>query len=227
MGTGSNAVVRVGIVDDHRVMLLGMAAIINAQEGQHVVATGRTVAELITLQQRMDVILLDLTLSDASTPVQNIAALSRTGAPVLVLVSDESVQLLRQAARAGAVGVVRKSAEAPQIVATVRAAARGLIVGGADWVSEMNRADTQVAAVNLSMREAEVLSLYASGRTAETVARRLFVSRATVLDHIRRIRLKYAAAGRAAPTKVDLFRRAVEDGLVAAEQGGDREPRVG
>jgi len=35
-----------------------------------------------------------------------------------------------------------------------------------------------------------------------------------VNDHIRRIRAKYAAAGRPAPTKVDLFKRAVEDGLV-------------
>jgi DNA-binding CsgD family transcriptional regulator len=46
------------------------------------------------------------------------------------------------------------------------------------------------------------------------VATALFVSRDTVLDHIRRIRSKYAAVDRPAATKVDLFRRAVEDGLV-------------
>lgn len=70
----------------------------------------------------------------------------------------------------------------------------------------------------LTRRESEVLALYASGETAERVAEELFVSQATVIDHIRRIRAKYAAVDRAAPTKVDLFRRAVEDGLIEPEQ---------
>ncbi|MBN9194679.1 MAG: helix-turn-helix domain-containing protein, partial [Microbacterium sp.] len=65
-----------------------------------------------------------------------------------------------------------------------------------------------------SERETEVLRLYAGGQTADLVAAALFISRDTVNDHIRRIRAKYAAAGRPAPTKVDLFKRAVEDGLV-------------
>ena len=71
-------------------------------------------------------------------------------------------------------------------------------------------------------REAEVLALYASGETAERVARLLFISRETVLDHVRRIRTKYAAADRAAPTKVDLYRRAVEDGLVSRGVDADK-----
>jgi hypothetical protein len=39
-----------------------------------------------------------------------------------------------------------------------------------------------------------------------------------VLDHVRRIRGKYAAAGRPAATKVDLYRRAVEDGYIHPQQ---------
>ncbi|PRB05143.1 helix-turn-helix transcriptional regulator [Microbacterium sp. MYb72] len=212
-----NSIVRVGIVDDHRVMQLGTTAIINGHPGLHVVAVGTTVAELLALQQRMDVILLDLTLSDGSTPSQNMAALSRTGARILAFVAEEPPPMLRQAARAGAVGLIRKSADAPQIIATIRAAARGQVVAGAEWLAEMSRAVPEVADAGLSVREAEVLALYAAGNTAESVAQGLYVSRATVLDHIRRIRAKYAAAGRPAPTKVDLFRRAVEDGLVQSE----------
>nr|WP_272918331.1 LuxR C-terminal-related transcriptional regulator [Microbacterium sp. TL13] len=66
----------------------------------------------------------------------------------------------------------------------------------------------------MSTREAEVLGLYASGETAEHVALLLHISRETVLDHIRRVRAKYAAVERTATTKVDLLRRAVEDGIV-------------
>lgn len=46
------------------------------------------------------------------------------------------------------------------------------------------------------------------------LAAALVLSRETVTDHLRRIRGKYAAAGREAPTKIDLHWRAVEDGLI-------------
>lgn len=46
------------------------------------------------------------------------------------------------------------------------------------------------------------------------MARQLGVSRETVLDHVRHIRVKYSDAQRPAPTKVDLYRRAVEDGVL-------------
>jgi DNA-binding NarL/FixJ family response regulator len=207
-------VVCVGIIDDHRAMLLGTTAIVNGHPGLHVVAVGKTVAELVAFRQRMDVILLGLTLSDGSTPAQNIAALSWTGARVLAYAADEQIGLIREAARAGAVGMVKKSDEAPQLVATLRAAARGQLAASADWAARIGKGESAVARVNLSTREGEVLALYAAGETAERVAQALFVSRETVLDHIRRIRMKYAAVGRPALTKVDLFRRAVEDGFV-------------
>ncbi|MFJ2552290.1 LuxR C-terminal-related transcriptional regulator [Microbacterium sp. NPDC087591] len=195
-------------------MLLGTTAIVNGHPGLHVVAVGKTVAELVAFRQRMDVILLGLTLSDGSTPAQNIAALSWTGARVLAYAADEQIGLIREAARAGAVGMVKKSDEAPQLVATLRAAARGQLAASADWAARIGKGESAVARVNLSTREGEVLALYAAGETAERVAQALFVSRETVLDHIRRIRMKYAAVGRPALTKVDLFRRAVEDGFV-------------
>ena len=70
------------------------------------------------------------------------------------------------------------------------------------------------AIVHLTPREREVLSLYANGETADSVARMLWISRDTVLDHIRRIRAKYAAVSRPADTKIDLYRQAAEDGLI-------------
>jgi len=91
-------------------------------------------------------------------------------------------------------------------------------IATADWAAALN-GDRSFVDAALTPRESEVLALYASGETADRVADALFVSRDTVLDHIRRIRSRYAAVDRAAPTKVDLFRRAVEDGLVPPEAG--------
>jgi DNA-binding CsgD family transcriptional regulator len=67
----------------------------------------------------------------------------------------------------------------------------------------------------LSPRQREVLVAYATGSDLlPTVARRLGMDPETLKTHLRRIRAKYAAAGRPAPTRRDLYVRAVEDGVV-------------
>jgi DNA-binding NarL/FixJ family response regulator len=210
-------VVRVGVIDDHRAMLVGVTAIIQSHPGFQVVAAGRSVAELLAAKERMDVILLDLTLSDGSTPAHNVAALIGAGAPVLVHASLEPLAVIRAAARAGAVGMVDKAGEAPRLMAALRAAVRGELPGG-DWTASIARVPSAPVRIALSAREAEVFARYAVGATADSVAQALFITRETVLDHVRRIRGKYAAAGRPAATKVDLYRRAVEDGYIHPQQ---------
>ena len=196
---------RVGIVDDHPAVLLGVTAILNAQPDMHVVATSTTVAGLLQAETRFHLVLLDLVLADGSTPV-------------LAYTSGDQPRLVREAARAGVIGMIRKS-ELPHAVAkTVRMALHDEPIATADWAAALN-GDRSFVDAALTPRESEVLALYASGETADRVADALFVSRDTVLDHIRRIRSRYAAVDRAAPTKVDLFRRAVEDGLVPPETG--------
>jgi DNA-binding CsgD family transcriptional regulator len=75
----------------------------------------------------------------------------------------------------------------------------------------------------LSPRQREVLVAYAVGNDVlPTVARRLGMERETFKTHLRRIRDKYAAVGRPAPTRRDLYVRALEDGLIAPPaDGGD------
>ncbi len=61
-----------------------------------------------------------------------------------------------------------------------------------------------------------MLALFADGNTAQTVRRRGGIAVSTIEDYVRRIRAKYARAGRPAVTKVDLYKRAVEDGFLPA-----------
>jgi len=204
---------RVGVIDDHPSVILGVSSIIDAQESMYVAAWGATVAELLAHDQELDLVLLDLMLADGSSPAANIEALRPTGAPVLIYTSGDQPYLVREAGRAGAAGAIRKSEAPAAIVEAVETALRGEVVATADWAAAIDF-DTEFVDAHLSDREAEVLSHYASGETAERVATLLFISRQTVLDHLRRIRAKYAAVDRAAPTKLDLYHRAVEDGLV-------------
>lgn len=112
--------------------------------------------------------------------------------------------------------MIRKTEQPTAIIDAVLRVARGEVAATADWADALD-SDQEFVTAKLSSREAEVLALYASGETAERVASILCLSRETVYDHIRRVRAKYAAADRPAPTKVDLFRRAVEDGILAEQ----------
>lgn len=204
----------IGIIDDHPAVMLGIGSILNAQDDLFVAATVGTAAELIETGQEFDGILLDLALADDSTPTENIKTLEPLNAPVLIYTSGDRPELIRESARAGAAGMVRKSESPTAIVNAVRTLLSGEVVASADWAAALDVDPTFVCA-QLSPREAEVLGLYAAGETAEQVATLLYISRETVLDHIRRIRTKYASVERSAPTKVDLYRRAVEDGIVS------------
>jgi DNA-binding NarL/FixJ family response regulator len=171
------------------------------------------VQDLLRQEVPLDVVLLDLVLADNSTPTENLRALAATNARTVIYSSGDQPALVREASRAGGFGMIRKSTSAAETVAAVRAAARGDVAVSADWAAALD-IDTSFVSTILSTREAEVLELYASGETAERVGAQLFISRETVLDHIRRIRAKYEAHGRPAHTKIDLHRRAVEDGII-------------
>lgn len=208
--------IRIGIVDDHPVVSLGIAAVLNAQPDMHVTATAESVEGLYAFGQALDVILLDLNIGDGTTPAANVESLARGGARVLAFTAGDHLPLIREAVRAGAAGVVLKSRPGADVVDAVRRAAVGEEISDTHWAAAIE-ADPELADARLSDREREVLALYAAGATAGHVAELLFISTETVYDHVRRIRAKYAAVGRTASTKVDLFHRATEDGLLAGD----------
>ena len=63
-------------------------------------------------------------------------------------------------------------------------------------------------------RKDERSQLYATGMPLKSVARKMAISEETAKQYLGRVREKYANAGRAAPTKMELYYRAVEDGYL-------------
>lgn len=66
----------------------------------------------------------------------------------------------------------------------------------------------------LSTAQINVLRLYASGMTLDSVARHLGIASGTASTHLKRARAKYAEVGRHVPGRVDLYREALRDGLI-------------
>lgn len=71
----------------------------------------------------------------------------------------------------------------------------------------------------LTDRELEVLELYVSGLAAKQVATRLGLKETTVKEYLRRVRGRFSATGRPASTRMELYFRAVEDGVLPRAQG--------
>jgi two-component system, NarL family, nitrate/nitrite response regulator NarL len=206
-------VIDVAAVDDHPIVLDGIAGWVTAAEsGIRVVATAATVDSLLAGPGRhADVVLLDLDLGDGTTVAANIAAISAAGPAVLVLAASDKPPSVRAAMRAGALGYVLKNEDSAQVRAAIKA-----VAAGQDWISPrlayIFATDDAPDRPSLSAQETRALRLYATGMPMKSVARRMAISEETVKQYVGRVREKYARAGRAAPTKLDLYYRAVEDG---------------
>ncbi len=210
--------VRVAVVDDHESVRLGLRAACAAQ-GFDVVEEGATVSELLSRlgDREIDVVVLDLSLGDGSTITDNVQRIQATGAGVLIHSIADRVAGVREALAAGAAGVIPKSAATGTVMAAVRTVARGDVLNNLEWASAID-ADVEFAKAQLGRRERDVLSLYASGLPLRMVAEQLGIATSTAREYLDRIRVKYVEVGRPAPTKVDLLRRAVEDGILAERE---------
>lgn len=208
------AVVRVALVDDHEAVRLGLQVAL-ADRGHDFVAAASSVAELVgQLRGReVDVVVLDLSLGDGSTITDNVKAAQGLGAAVLVYSIADRVALIREALAAGAAGVIPKASSTATMIDALESVAHGQVLNNLEWASAID-ADRDFAKAQLGRREREILHLYASGLPLKLAAERLGIGYSTAREYLDRIRAKYIEVGRPAPTKVDLLRRAVEDGIL-------------
>ena len=203
---------RVGHVEDHGLTALGLREVLESEVDLQWVAAERSVEALLSRHADLDVVVLDLWLGDDTTPEQNVERLSAEGIPALIYTTGEHPHLLRAAARAGAHGMVTKDSSNAALLEAIRSVASGDVALPIEWAAAVD-ADPDLARVRLSDQQAAILTMIASGKTLDAVARRLGVARESVKKQVERIRLKYAEAGCPAPSQADLTVRAVEDGL--------------
>ncbi len=205
--------IRVAVIDDHEAIRLGVAAALEGSGRVRVVAQDAWVSDFLARGIPADVVLLDLQLADDSDPLDNTARLIAAGYLVLIYSVADNVRLLRRALAGGAAGVCRKADPIGETVAAIEAVAQGRLVLSQEVLS-LIEGDAPYVAARLGPRERDVLALYAAGMEIPEVARHLGIGENSVKEYLKRIRVKYSHLDRPASSKLDLFRRAVEDGIV-------------
>ncbi|MFC0465622.1 response regulator [Kineococcus gynurae] len=219
---------RVAAVDDHPALLSGLRVELAQLDHRiRLVATAPTVDELLAGFARsvsrapeappVDVVLLDLRLGDESRPARNVERLLRAGVAVLVYTEGRSPDAALEALRAGALGVLLKDRPVATVAEALWAAGAGETPESAETAATLQH--SQTLADHLSLQERRVLELYAGGMPARSVALRLGVGHETAKSYLKRIRAKYAAVDRPAYTRMELYHRAVEDGVIAPVTG--------
>ncbi len=210
--------IRLAVVDDHRMILSGLANWIrSATDEIDVVAAVATWPELLTHPGfPVDVVLLDLDLKDNIPVAVKIAALKSSGTKVVLMSTYSEPNVVREALAAGALGYLVKTEQAEMIVEAIRAAWKGESFISAELDLAINAADIG-GAPKLSAQERRVMALYGGGEPVKSVAYQLGISEETAKSYLKRIREKYRVAGIDVGTKVALRRRAIQDGILVQE----------
>jgi DNA-binding NarL/FixJ family response regulator len=181
-------VIRVLVVDDHRVVLAGLAGLIDAAEDMQVVglvSDGGIAADLV-VKTRPDVVLMDLSMPgvDGIVATRRILEVSPKS-QVLVLTSFSARDRVVDAFQAGAVGYLLKDNEPDDLLRAIRAASRGESPLDPRVAREVLSSGPAVASrPELTDREQAVLRLVAQGLANKQIATRLGIREGTVKAHL-------------------------------------------
>jgi DNA-binding NarL/FixJ family response regulator len=182
---------RVVLVDDHEIVRIGMAQVLNTTDGIDVVGAAADGAEAIAVVEatRPDVVLMDLSMPRVDG-IQAIRRLARSAPEthIVALTSFCERDRILAALDAGAIGYLLKDAEPDELVKGVRAAAAGNCPLAPKAATAILHARAPASPRQaLTDRERAVLRLVADGMTTKQIALRLGIKSQTVKGHLTNI----------------------------------------
>lgn len=160
-----------------------------------------------------DVALFELQFGDGPPCFDILGAVCRSDCRVIVYSRLTADEVILTSLDLGAVTYLVKHASRQHLIAAVQAA-RSPVPYVTPQMAIALRNACALGRTNLSRREREVLIAWLQAESKEIAAHLLCITPATVRTHLQRIREKYDAVGRRAPTKSALLARAIEDGLL-------------
>ena len=207
--------VRVGILDDHELLLDSLSNWIREHEPLfELVVAAPTWVELVHSSAfPTELVLMDLNLTEKVSIEARVRTCRAAGASVIVLTALDTPDERDRCLGAGALAFLSKAQPVREVMATARAV-MGLEDAGPDEPAHVTEAVRPFTRPRLSDGERMALLLYVDGNSTSEVAGAMNVQFETAKTYLRRVREKYARAGRPTSTRTDLIRRAAEDGYL-------------
>ncbi|MDP9863220.1 MULTISPECIES: response regulator [Streptosporangium] len=203
---------RLFLVDDHPVVRAGLVALLGGEHDMEIVGEAVDGEEAVRgiASCEPDVVLMDLQLGEGVDGVEATRRVRALPSPpqVLVLTTYETDADIVRAIDAGATGYLLKACPPEELFQGIRAAARGETVLSPRVATRMMRRMRDPGPA-LSAREVEILELLASGAGNREIARRLFITEATVKTHLVHIYGKLGVDTRTAAVTAAVERRLI------------------
>lgn len=215
--------IRVLLVEDHKLVAEGMAALLGREADLQVVGVAGSSSEAVTMasQTRPHVILMDFHLPDATGAQTAERVRDLTPRPRVVFLSgDEGEDALLAAVHAGGCGFLPKTKASADVVAAVRKAADGeMLIPAAQLAALLVRvrerardeAERSRLRAQLAPREHEVLLLMAQGFDNKAIATELGLTVNSVRSYVQDILEKLGAH-----SKLEAVAVAAQHDLLAA-----------
>lgn len=205
--------ISVFIVDDHYMVIEGIRSLLK-DEAEIDVAGHAMNAEscLAFLRTRLpDVILMDINLPGMSG-IELCEAVKKAYPSVFILALSTSRQesFIQKMMENGASGYLLKNATRKEIMEGIQAVIKGRTYLSQEAVESLRMAKANGGPV-LTHREKEVLELLADGLTNNEIARKLFISAATVDTHRSNLLAKFGAKNMASLVKAAMKKKMLRD----------------
>ena len=193
--------IKIIIADDHPVVRSGLRALLSSQSDFEIAGEANNGEEAAKLTTSL---VPDLILMDLQMPIlDGIGAIKliRDKLPqanILVLTTYETDADILLALEAGAMGYLLKDTPPEQLFQAVRNAASGEMALAPRVAQRLTHRLTNSSQNTLSSREIEVLELASQGNPNKAIARKLFITEATVKSHFVHIFSKLGVVDRTA-----------------------------
>lgn len=191
------------IVDDHEIVLMGLRVAVQGTEITIVGETANAAETLKAVNLRVpDVVLMDVRMEggDGLNTLGRLK-LDYIDLPIVIFSGYDNPTYIARAVALGAAGFVLKNATKEKLLEVIRKAASG----ESAWTrEELRRVTGALAAprlsgdieVPLTQRESEVLRQMALGLTNKEIAKMLLISYETVKEHVQHILRKIGVTDR-------------------------------
>jgi DNA-binding NarL/FixJ family response regulator len=208
--------IRVLIVDDHKIIRVGLKGFIHLQNDMEVIGECGSEEEALALVESLspDVILMDIDLEGSSgiSATRQIKTLHPDQKILAITLHEEETSILPMI-QAGALGYVLKNADPSEMIDAIRAINKGNSYYSrhvSDVIMHsLTRPKTSALPDGLTAREVEVLSMIAQEYSNGQIAEKLFISIRTVDTHRRNLLDKLGLKNTAG-----LVKYAIEKGLI-------------